>query len=295
MINTSFVRRQLRIVIQLYKGEFEDGGNTKTIEDLAMTCSIQKLAYPECGKASVEIAGMRLADMEQLSTLAFDPLYVKNNQLTIYAGDEYHEFSQVFSGTITKAGADFNSAPDVKFKMEASVGYFGRMIAKGPTAINGTQKADAFIKGQMEQAGFTFQNQGVDTQISDCVFSGSPVQQAQQCASQIGADLIMDDGEAVLVPTGAGREGETVVLSKDSGLLGYPTITQNGVECKAIFDPAFKFGGLIELQTIVPKASGAWRIVKLTHKLSANMPGDGSWESQITGFYPNKSPNGKYA
>ena len=85
MINTSFVRRQLRIVIQLYKGEFEDGGNTKTIEDLAMTCSIQKLAYPECGKASVEIAGMRLPDMEQLSTLAFDPLYVKNNQLTIYA------------------------------------------------------------------------------------------------------------------------------------------------------------------------------------------------------------------
>ena len=44
MINTSFVRRQLRVVIQLYKGEFEDGGNTKTIEDLAMTCSIQKLA-----------------------------------------------------------------------------------------------------------------------------------------------------------------------------------------------------------------------------------------------------------
>lgn len=161
MINTSFVRRQLRVVIQLYKGEFEDGGNTKTIEDLAMTCSIQKLAYPECGKASVEIAGMRLPDMEQLSTLAFDPLYVKNNQLTIYAGDEYHEFSQVFSGTITKAGADFNAAPDVKFKMEASVGYFGRMIAKGPTAINGTQKADAFIKGQMEQAGFTFQNQGL--------------------------------------------------------------------------------------------------------------------------------------
>ena len=85
------------------------------------------------------------------------------------------------------------------------------------------------------------------------------------------------------------------MLSKDSGLLGYPTITQNGVECKAIFDPAFKFGGLIELQTIVPKASGTWRIVKLTHKLSANMPSDGSWESQITGFYPNKSLNGKYA
>ena len=49
MINTSFVRRQLRVVIQLYKGEFEDGGNTKTIEDLAMTGNIKVMCknFPE--------------------------------------------------------------------------------------------------------------------------------------------------------------------------------------------------------------------------------------------------------
>ena len=295
-LNTSFFERRLKIVIQLYKGEFEDGSNTKEITDLAMTCQIQKLALPEGGKASAEITGLPLSDMEQLTTLAFDPLYVKNNQITIYAGD-WGGVSEVFSGTITKAGADFNASPDVKFKIEAAVGYFGRMTAQGPTAIHGSQDASAFIKGQCEKAGFKFVNQGVSAKISDCVFQGSPIQQAQACASQIGAELILDDGSAVLMQSGAGREGNTVVLSSTTGLLGYPAITQNGVECKAIFNPDFRFGGLIQLDTVVPKASGVWKIVKLTHKLSANMPGDGSWESQITGYYLNKDPgkNGKYS
>lgn len=294
--NTSFINRALKMVISLYEGEFEDGSNTKEITDLAMTCTIQKLALPEGGKASAEITGLPLSDMEALTTLAFDPLYVKNNIISIYAGD-YVADSLVFQGTITKAGADFNSAPDVKFKLEAAIGYFGRMTAQGPTAIHGAQPASAFIKGQVEQAGFRFTNQGVSTQISDCVFQGSPIQQAQACASQIGAELVLDDGEAVLMPSGGSREGNTVVLGKDSGLLGYPTITQNGVEMKAIFNPAFRFGGLVQLETIVPKASGTWKIVKLTHKLSANMPNDGSWESQITGYYPDRDPgkNGKYS
>ena len=40
-LNTSFFERRLKLVIQLYKGEFEDGSNTKEITDLAMTCQIQ--------------------------------------------------------------------------------------------------------------------------------------------------------------------------------------------------------------------------------------------------------------
>lgn len=288
-LNTSFLRRQLRVQITLYKGEFADGSNTKIIENLATTCSIQKLAYPEGGKASVEIIGLPLADMEALTTLSFKPMYVKRNYINIFAGDELHGLNQVFAGTITKAGADFNSSPEVKFKMEAAIGFYGRMTAQGPNVVSGSQSAASFIEGQCKKAGFKFTNQDVSAQIKDCVFQGSPIQQAQQCANQIGAELILDDGEAVLMKTGDGRKGNAILLNKDSGLLGYPTISQNGVEVKAIFNPDFKFAGLFKLETIVPKASGTWRITKLTHKLAANSPSDGSWESSITGFYPAMS------
>ena len=54
-LNTSFFERRLKLVIQLYKGEFEDGSNTKEITDLAMTCQIQKLAAPSPPKASRRI------------------------------------------------------------------------------------------------------------------------------------------------------------------------------------------------------------------------------------------------
>lgn len=295
MSNTSFIKRRLEIRLTLGEGEFIEGSNTKVINELAIKANIEKLGPPDFSKADVEIVGMKLEDMEQLSTLAFKPLYHRRNYINIFAGDDISGMSQVFAGSIVEAGADFNSQPDVKFKIKAEVGFWGRVMAQGPNVIAGTQPAAKFIEGQAKKAGLTFINEGVNTSLSNCVFNGSPIEQARQAANQIGAELIIDDDEVVLIEKDKERQGDTILLKADSGLLGYPTITQNGIECKAIFNPAFRFAGLFNLETVVPKASGTWRIVKLTHKLTANDPKDGSWESSLTGFYPHLSgATGKY-
>ncbi len=41
------------------------------------------------------------------------------------------------------------------------------------------------------------------------------------------------------------------------------------------------------MESIVPRASGTWRIIKLTHELSAFDPSGGPWESQMTTYYPS--------
>lgn len=285
----SFRMRKMQAVLTLAAGTFATGSNQYTVTDLAMTAQIEKLPYPDGGKCSLTIVGLPLDVMEQLSTLAFRPFYRSRNYVNIFAGDDVTGMHQVFAGSIETAGADFNAAPDVKFKIEGKIGFFGRIAATPQTAIRGQQDAASFIKGQVESAGFTFRNEGVSASLSNSVFSGSGIAQAQTATKQIGAELILDDDEAILMPTGGTRSGETVSLNRATGLLGYPTISQSGIEIKTIFNPLLKFAGCVQLETDVPKASGTWRITKLSHKIAANHPSDGSWESHITGFYPHMS------
>jgi hypothetical protein len=68
-------------------------------------------------------------------------------------------------------------------------------------------------------------------------------------------------------------------------MIGYPTFSSDGIEVDALYNPAFKIGGLIEVKSIVPKASGLWRIVKLEHSLCANDPDGEDWKTGIEAVY----------
>ena len=256
-VNTgsSFVPHRLQVRLTLDQGSFAGGGNSKIIDHLAI----------------------------------FEPFKTKRNYINIYAGDDVTGLSEIFAGSITEAQGDLSGAPETQFKINAEVGFWGRVTAQGPTVINGTQDVASFIAEQAGKAELTFTNEGVNAKIKDCVFNGSPINQARQAAEQVGADLVIDDSEMILLPKNGNRQGDAVLLSPSSGMLGYPVISGDGIEVKTVFNPALRFAGLFVLESIVPKASGTWRAIKLSHKLSANDPSDGSWESQVTGYYPDLS------
>lgn len=288
----SFTRKLIEVRVTLRTGKFKDG-NTKIITEVPIKVRIEKTGPPDYCKAAIEMRGLIYDAMAQMSTLAFKPLHTARNMVSVLVGDEENGLAQAFSGSITQAAADFNSAPDVTFKIEAMTGFFGAITPQGPSAIKGAQPASDFIAKQAKAAGFEFENDGVSTQLKNAAFSGSPVAQARAAARQIGAELIIDDGKMILMPAGGagnkagGGRGNAVLLKKETGLLGYPVLTNEGVQFKALYNPAFRLGGMVKLESIVPKASGVWRITKLTHELVAFDPKGGAWQSQMTAYYPN--------
>lgn len=287
--NGSFRFRHLYCQITLSQGSFTGGsGNSIIVQDLAMSVHVEKLGPPDFGKASVEIYGMTLEHMSQLTTLTMRPLYTRRNYLNVFASDENDAYSQIFAGSITNAAADLN-APNTKIKIDAEVGFWGRVTPQDRNVIQGEQPVAAFIEMQAKKCGMTFCNMGVTSQLRNAIFTGSPVQQARKAASQVGAELIIDDNQMILLPNGASVKGTVPKLSAKTGLLGYPVMTQNGIECRAIFNPNLRFAGLVEIESMVPKCSGQWRIIKLAHDLATGMPDKGNWESTFTAFYPNLS------
>ena len=280
----SFSKKQIEVRITLAAGSFGGKGTEKVINGLPVTVEISKTGGDEKPSCKVSIAGMAYSDMEQLTTLAFRPLQYKKNLIAIYAGDE-GGLSQVFAGEITTAFADFNNSPDVSFEIEAMTGFYPALMPAGPQTIAGDASVADIVSQQAQIMGYDFRNEGVTSKLKNTILNGTPMQKARAAARQAGANLLIDDNTLILLPPGKECKGDTVLLSDKSGMFGYPSLSSEGITVDALYNPAFRLNGLIEVQSIVPKASGLWRITKLEHKLSANDPSQDDWTSSIEAVY----------
>lgn len=281
----SFTLKTIRLEVTLGKGSFSAGGNTKVIEGLACQASVKKPGLPEKNSATVQVWGLPYEDMSQLTMLSFKPLESQHNLISIFAGEKDKPLSLVFSGEITSAYADFNAAPDVCMNFESDTGSYPAQIAAGPLTTKGEAQADKLFAQFSGEAGYSFDNQGVTAAVQNAWFPGSPLNKITKLARDIGCELIVDDRSVVVMPAGQARAGNAVLLSKDTGMIGYPTFNQDGIACTCIYNPDLQYGGLIKVDSIVPRATGTWRITNLTHELGAYQPGGGPWESQIEAAY----------
>ena len=282
----SFNIKTLRAEIQLGTGNFQGTSkNTYTIEGLAMSAKIEKVGLPDLNKCELTIKGMKYEVMEQLTVLGFRKLTSAKNVLTLYGGTVGESLPVLFSGDITKAVADFKNAPDIAFIISATTGAYSVKKAAPPLSVNGSTPAADLAKQWAAEMGYSFKNAGVTTQVQNCIFNGSPMQKLRALAEQYHFETIIDDGEIIIQPRGEVRKTGTIpYLTDESGLAGYPAFTDKGISLVALYNPDFKFGGMIRVKSIVPRASGEWKITKLTHSVSAYEK-NGEWFSEIEGSW----------
>ena len=132
------------------------------------------------------------------------------------------------------------------------------------------------------EAGYTLENNGVNASVRNTVYRGSPVDKAKTLARDVGIELIIDDGKFVIMPKGGNVDGNAVMVDPQHGLLGYPQFSNDGISFNMIFDPNLKIGGLVQIKSVVPRASGVWKVTKISTKLEAYIPNGGAWESSVS-------------
>ena len=275
----SFTKKQIRIGLALYKDEQK---RTLVYEGVETHVSIEKPGEPDQNKATVEMYNLTMDAMRDMTTLSFRPLQTKKNLIVIFAGDETEGMSQCFAGEIDTAYADFSGAPTIKMHIEAAAGSYPSLKASPPIAVKGSQSAASLIEQFAKESGYTFLNNGVSASVKNAVLNGSPVQKMRAVAGMVGCELLIDDNVVKIQPYDKGLdEGNAVLMSKDSGMLGYPTFTSEGISLKCLYNPDLQLGGMIEVDTVVPGAKGTWKITKLSHSLVANATSPGDWFSSI--------------
>lgn len=283
----AFVRRILEFKFQLAQGSFlESGTDTVTLRGLRATAKVIKAGTPSLGQAQLQIFGMKLSLMNQLATLGMVYQLIPRNVVTVSAGDEGSSLSVVFAGTITQAWADFQSAPDVPFNVQAHTLGAESVIAADPISFTGSADVAGIMSGLAGKMNCTFENNGVQAKLSNPYFYGSARSQADACASAAGIKWVADDTTLAIWPSGGARGGDIPLISPQSGMVGYPSFMAYGINVRTIFIPSIKFGAKIKVESSLKPACGTWAVVLLAHDLATLVPG-GEWYSSIGAFNPN--------
>ena len=286
-----FSVKTVRITIQLRKGEFDNGGNTVIIEGLPVSVTVTKQGGEAKNKASVTVDNLKLETATQLTTLAFKRLETYNNVIQIDAGSQGAELSTIFIGEITSA-VPVMGDNKLSLKIEALAGYYPALIPSTPTSVQENTTVEKLMKQFADEAGYSFENKGITASIANSVFVGSPVEKAKTLARQADVDLLIDDNKFTIQPFEAPKEGQIPLLSKGTGLIGYPSFSNEGINCKSVFNDKLKVGSYFKLESVLPHASGEWQITKVEHRLEAYTPNSGTWESEVTGVLPGGNTNG---
>lgn len=279
-MSLSFTEKQLVVTILL-------DGEQMSFPGFATTVHIQKQGAPELPRANVQIFGLSEAKLAQLTLLSFDGLSLRPNRIQIMAGDSESGMSICFEGEITNSAPDFNAAPSPVLNIEAITAAYPKLLPQSPVSISGSQAVEDLMESLASEAGLTFRNEGVSTSLSNCTINGDPISKMQWVADTIGADLIFDDKEVVLVPRD-GTRGQLLTvtaINPQTGQIGYPSFDSMGIRCSCFFRPDLMVAGYCRIESSLPRASGVWKIYSVDHDLSANLPSGGSWTSTIAGTW----------
>ena len=287
----SFTNKTIQVVMAMAEGVFQNGANQITVEGLPTTVDIQKQGGDERPSCTVTIGNLNIDVVKQLTTLSFRPLQRFKNQITINAGEVGKQLQTIFIGDFENAYGEFQNAPTMNLMVKAIAAQHGALMATPATSVDGTEQVAKLMEQWAVEAGCTLENKGVNASVKNVVYRGSPVDKAKTLARDVGIDLIIDDGKFIITPNGQAVDGNAVLIDPKHGLLGYPAFSNDGIEFNMIFDPNVKIGGLVKIESIVPRASGIWKVAKITTKLEAYVPNGGSWNSSVSATWVQEESN----
>ncbi len=278
----SFTRKQLRVTLVLAgTGAVFPGTNSNTLvlTNMRITAQVQSVARLST-QAEIQIYGMTAADMNALTAVWANPPIVRDH-IVILEANSGPGWSQVFSGTILEAQPDYRGAPEVAFRVQAITGYFQRIQPAEPTSYSEAVDIGVIVGDLAQRMGFVYVDGGADGVLSSPYFDGTLYDQLRKACQAVGADFYLQGNQILVTPQGKPRRAQpAVVLNQASGLLGYPMYERAGLVVTCLFDAAILCGSPIQLESIVPGATGRWYPFAASHSLECNVP-QGAWVSEL--------------
>lgn len=288
-MRNSFTAKRLRVTMILSGANSVFPGtnsNTLVLSDMAVSARVQAVARLST-QADIRIFGMKQADMSALTVAWANPPVVLDNLVILEANnstDDNDAWTQVFKGTIIEAQPDYRDMPNVSFMLSAMTGYYQKINPVAPTSYPYQVDIGAAASEIIERMGspWTYVDGGATGVLTNPYFWGTLWDQLSQACAAANADFYIQGDEILIVPGGQPRQSApSVVLSKNTGLIGYPMFERSGLNVTAIFDPAFLCGTPLDIETAnPPNVSGRWYPYAIMHALESRLP-KGLWESHL--------------
>lgn len=278
----AFAKRHLTFTFQLGQGDFgEEGSDTVTLKGLRATADITCSIGNTPSHGDLRIWGMPLDVMNKLTVLnvtAYPELRL--NKVIVEAGDDKSGMGVCFDGNILEAWVDGGDPPDMAFTVSASTGLFEDKKPIPPTSYDGSVDAAVLLSSLARQKGMGFENHGVIGHLSNPYLPGTVDSQIQAACAALDCEYSTDKNILAVWPRGGSRTGAAIRISPDTGMVGYPSFTEQGCRFRTIYNPNLVFGSIVDVTSQLSAANGQWIVANVAHNLDAEAPG-GQWFSEV--------------
>lgn len=256
----SFDARLLRVGV-----EVKD--QLRWYEGLQIKASVTKLASSTQNEATVEITNIakEVRDYIMTETTPFNANRVRK-RIIVEAGRASYGYHRLFVGDITEV--QISQPPDISIQIKAKSSQWekGNVVSKSTAAQTRMSVLAASIAKDM---GLSLIFEATDKNISNYYFVGAAIKQVEKLAEMGRVNAYVDDNNLIVKDTGEPLKQVTRVLSMESGLIGIPQGSEQGVKVTYLFEPTTRLGGGLTLKSFSnPGLDGEYIIYKLGYELS---------------------------
>lgn len=277
----SYVERALSFKFELGKGSFgTSGDNTVKINSLRAHVTVLKNGFPSMNSAEMRIYGLDPQVMNAISTLGSPRPMERLNTVSVYAGDSVNGLSLVYTGTVQDAWQNFNGQPDTFLEVQSFVSTFDATKPVPPISFPGSADVATMFAGLATQAGRAFENNGVQVTLANPYFAGTTLSQAHDLARAANIEFHDDGSTFAIWPKDSTRGGVIPLIGENSGMIGYPDFTSQGIRIRTVYNPNILFGGQVKVETTLKQAQGIWYVNKVSYSLTSRIT-NGPWQTEI--------------
>lgn len=277
----NFAKRRIDMTIKLGAGTFDDSvGDTVTLSGLRVQANIAAHGDNVQGVLQLRIYGLPLPMMNRLMRIGTIGNQGPRNSILVAAGDVAGGLTVVYKGTMAQAWADFQSAPEVVLNVMAFSAFDAAVTPVGASSYVGSVDAANIMADLAKLMGLAFENNGVSVMLSNPYFPGTALAQSDACAQAAGIRYTIDRGVLAIWPKKSVRAGEVVLVSPETGMVGYPIFSDSGVVINSLFIPNIRNGAQIKVESSLTPACGTWNVRGVVHTLESETP-NGQWFTQL--------------
>lgn len=251
---------------RLLRLSLEIDGQLYQYTGLYITASGTKFANPLQNECTVKIANMqkRLRDYLLTETSPFNRPR-RRTKLILEAGRTSTGYFKVFEGDVVQSTP--SQPPDITLTLKAQTGAW---FKTQPVSVNYGAQVDfgTVAKQTAASMGLSLQNDATPKNIGNYSYTGSTLRQVDQI-QEMGYTAFIDDDTLYVTDRGQPVSGSSKTLSKSTGMIGLPELTEQGVKVRYLLDPVARIGSELTIESeINPAANGTYVIFKLGFDVS---------------------------
>ena len=186
--------------------------------------------------------------------------------ITVEAGRVSYGTAVVYRGNIVSSIV--TQPPDVGVVLKCLTGNFikGNIITRNQPGLASMSQ----ISKQIAQDTNTILNfQATDRNIANYAFSGAAPNQVNNLNALGGVNAYIDDNTLIVKNAFIPLTNSLRILSADSGMIGIPEFTEQGIKVKYLLDNRTTLGGSLQIiSKQYPATNGVYVIYKLGFQIS---------------------------